>query len=94
MLIRERRSISRLRGPLSYKALCKEIQKLTRKRVRLSKCAKIKRILDDFRGLKNLPRIKTDGKSWGILRLLDADGHYATDKQAIANAFASFYEEH
>ena len=49
--------------------------------------------MDDFRGLKNLPRIKAGGKSWCIARLLDSDGRYATDKQGIANAFASFYAE-
>ena len=51
LLIRERRSISYLKGTLEYNSLCKQIQKLTRKRARLLKCTNIKRILDNFRGL-------------------------------------------
>ena len=53
---------------------------------------KIKRILETFKGLKYIPRIKAGGKVMGISRMLISDGSYVSDKDGIAEAFATFYE--
>jgi len=91
-LITERRNSSD-KGSCHYKALCKQIQKLTRQRSRLMKSQKIKRILDDFRGLKFIPRIRAGGKAFGISQMTTLSGAVVSDKHAIAEAFATFYED-
>ena len=60
-LIKERRRSCHLRSTPYYKSLCKQIQKLTRQRDRSLKAGKIKRILENFRGLKNISHIKANG---------------------------------
>ena len=92
-LISERRRNCALKGTEYYKQLCKQIQKLTRRRDRSLKTAKIKHILDSFCGLKKIEKIKANGRSQGISRIVSSDGTNVIDKQDIADVFASFYED-
>ena len=75
------------------KKLCKEIQKLTRREVKASKTHKISRILSEFRGLKKIAAIKGTEKPHTIKSVLDSEGAEVTDKQGLADVFASFYEK-
>ena len=92
-LIEERRRHCALKGTEYYKDLCEQIQKLTRRRDRTLETAKIKHILDSFCGLKKIEKIKANGRSQGISRIVSSDGTNVTDKQDIADVFASFYED-
>ena len=78
------------KGTKAYTDLCKRIQKLTRARSRSLKSVKIKRILDNFCGVKHIPRIRTGGKIVNISCLLDSAGIEVSDKNSIAAALADF----
>ena len=91
-LIRKRR-LEADRKSAEYRGLCKQIQKLARQHHRTQKAVKIKRILDDFKGVKHIPHVRAGNKRLGVSRLRCSDGTYVSDKHSIADAFACFYEE-
>ena len=53
---------------------------------------KIQRILKDFRGLKEISAIRGKGGKHMIETLARSDGEIVSDRQAVADVFASFYE--
>ena len=75
------------------RALCKDIQKLMRKHLRAKKVEKIRSILSNFRGLKEIAWIKGTSSRKSIEAMKDRDGKTVTDKEGISNVFANFYEE-
>ena len=75
----------------------KEISKLIQKRIRQVKREmqheKVAEALGEFRDLKRIPRIKTVKKRKLIVQMVDRDGNCQTDRKAIADIFADFYEQ-
>ena len=49
--------------------------------------------LGEFRDLKRIPRIKTVKKRKLIVQMVDRGGKCQTDRKAIADIFADFYEQ-
>ena len=74
------------------KEICKQIQKLTRKRARMRKTAAIQKILSEFRGLKEIAGIGQRTNKPCIASLQDCAGNLKSDAADIAEIFASFYE--
>ena len=74
-----------------------EISKLIQKRVRSVKREiqheKVAQTLHEFRDLKRIPRIKTVKKRRLIVQMVDRNGDAQTDRKAIADIFADFYEQ-
>ena len=64
-----------------------------RKRLREVKAFNIKRILDDFKGVKHISHIRAGGKKMCISVILCPEGTYSNDTDTIADVFATFYEE-
>ena len=97
-LIEERRnliqntSIDEPQRQNSRKSICKEIQKLVRRRNRLRKAERIRKILADFKGLKKIPAIRDPKGNKRIDSMRDANGKLVTAKQEVADVFALFYE--
>ena len=54
---------------------------------------KISETLAEFRDLKHIPRIKTVQRKKLIVQMRDKSGEIQTDRKAIADIFAVFYEE-
>ena len=54
---------------------------------------KISKVLTEFRGLKEIAAIKGMTKQQRIKSLLNTDGAEVTEKQALTDVFAKFYEE-
>ena len=73
------------------KSLCKDIQKLVRRRNRLRKTERIKKILEDFKGLKHIPRIKNPRANKRIQSMMDSTGGEISSKNGSADVFADFY---
>jgi hypothetical protein len=73
--------------------LCKAIQKLVRQRLQEQKHEKISKVLMEFRGLKRIAAIKGMDKLKPIMTMLDAQGSPIREKQALADVFATFYED-
>ena len=80
-------------GRSARKEICKEIQRLTRTKVRWRKRAQIEAILTEFVGLKDIASIKGVGSKKAIEVVKDNSGNLVTDEQGIADVFASFYEQ-
>ena len=54
---------------------------------------RIQRILEEFRGLKDIAKVKQDYKKQYIVNIKDTAGNIRTQRQEIADTFADFYEE-
>ena len=77
---------------LRRKKICKETQKLARKRARHRKTFKIQQILGEFRGLSKISAIKGAAATSKISAMTNCTGEVVEDAQSIADVFASFYE--
>ena len=92
-----RELIERRRAMKTGTAEKTEISKLIQKRIRKAKRdiqhEKVAEKLREFRDLKRIPRIKTVKKRKLIVQMLDKDGKFQTDRKAIADIFADFYEQ-
>lgn len=71
------------------KSIRKEIQATTR----LYRRAEIDAILQQFRGLKQVSGIKSRKAQELITAMASPTGHEETDRQSIADIFATFYED-
>ena len=71
----------------------KLIQKEVRAVARVRRTAKIGKILEEFRGLRDITNIKNNMKTSTIPSVKCEDGSIATDRQDIVNTFAKFYGE-
>ena len=98
-LIRRRRlqqgnhTLSDVALALERKRICKEIQKLVRRRSRSNKREKIRIILSSFRGIKDIETIKGKRVKSEIEALRREDGVKLTDADSIADVFATFYKD-
>ena len=96
-LIRRRRlqqgnhTLSDVALALERKRICKEIQKLVRRRSRSNKREKIRIILSSFRGIKDIETIKGKWVKTEIEALRREDGVKLTDAGSIADVFTTFY---
>ena len=91
-LINERRALQRRQDILRRREICKRIQALVRKRMRERKQSKIRAILSDFRGLKDIFAIRGAGVKQGIKCIKDKDGIIKESGEEIAEVFCQFYE--
>ena len=71
----------------------KNIQKLIRKKLADEKTEKIRRVLAEFRDLKQLAAITGKPVNKSIVEVLDHRGNPCRSKAEIAEVFATFYEE-
>ena len=75
------------------KLLSHEISRQVRKVRREAQTAKIRRIMTEFKGFKQIAEIKGGGRRHGIAEMRDKDGHLQSNRQDIADIFAEFYGE-
>ena len=91
-LIEERRST-----PKEEKQRLKEVSKCTRKCIRDKKRLKrqqdIQRILEDFKGVRNIPGIKSAKKKVLITKVKNELGENITSRKGIANVCGDFYKK-
>ena len=73
--------------------ISKEINKIIRSMSRQRQKVKINKILKDFRGLKYIKSVKSNGKKHQIAAMRDKTGKVVTSRTDIANVFADFYEQ-
>ena len=52
----------------------------------------IQRILEDFKGVKNIPGIKSAKKKVLITKMKNEKGETITSRKGIANVFGEFYK--
>ena len=90
-LLKRRRSLDI--GNVEKTVISKQIQKHIRKLRRERQHEKISETLAEFRDLKRIPRIKTVQRKKLIVQMRDKHGGLQTDRKAIADIFADFYEE-
>ena len=91
-LIEERRST-----PIEEKQRLKEVSKCFKKCIRDKKRMKrqqdIQRILEDFKGVRNIPGIKSAKKRILITRIRNEKGERITSRKGIADVFGEFYKK-
>ena len=75
------------------KQLSKCIQKEIRTQKRRKRRAHIGGVLEKFRNLKSIARIKTRRRRTLITHMTDKEGSKRTTRQEIADVFAEFYEQ-
>ena len=85
-LIEERRTT-----PKEERERLKEVSKQIKKCIRDKKRAKrqedIQRILEDFKGIKNIPGIKSAKRTVLITKIKNEKGEVITSRKGIANVF-------
>ena len=91
-LILERRSCT-TENVDGKKAVCKEIRKLIREKLKLQKEERVGKILRDFRGLRDISTVLTPKKRIGISCVVDDAGQDQHSKAGISEVFATFYEQ-
>ena len=90
-LIEERRSMSK-EEKQRLKDLSKNIKKCIREKKRMKRQQDIQRILEEFKGVRNIPRIKTAKKRVLITKIKNQKGECITSRKGIADAFGEFYK--
>eukprot|EP00973_Karenia_brevis_P047053 6531364-Karenia_brevis.AAC.1 len=60
---------------------------------KIERRARIEQILADFKGLKKIAGLKSCKKKSMITHMRDTHGNIVTDRQAIVDVFAAFYED-
>ena len=94
-LIQERRDV-RLNGTREKKEIAnisKDIQKELRKSMRAHCRERIGQIIADFKGLRHIADMRSNGKRNNIACMRNEAGEKVEDKQGIMNVFADFYEK-
>ena len=91
-LIKKRKETRRLNDKKSEVEASKQLRKEMRAIMHASGVEKIRRILSEFRGLRNIADIRANGKKCLLTSVLDLEGKLHTSRQGIVDAFAAFYE--
>ena len=52
----------------------------------------IERVLEEFKGVRIMPRIKTAKKRVLITKIKNKEGEYITSRKGIADTFGEFYK--
>ena len=73
------------------KELSKCIKKCIRDKKRVNRQQLIQRILEDFKGVNNIPGIKSAKKKVLITKIKNERGAIITSRKGIANVFGEFY---
>ena len=89
-LIEERRKMPK-EGRHRLKEL-KKIKKCIREKKRMKRQQDIERILEEFKGVRNIPRIKTAKKRVLITKIKNKRGECITSRKGIADTFGEFYK--
>ena len=88
-LIEERRSMPK-EEKQRLKDLSKSIKKCIREKIKRQQ--DIERILEEFKGVRNIPGIKTAKKRVLITKIKNEKGECITSRKGIADAFGEFYK--
>ena len=91
-LIAQRRSARKSGCKSTVKSVSKAIQKEMQSISKARKSGKISRVLAEFKDLQRLVDIRNNGKRVCMSSVLDEAGEEKTDKDDIAEVFASFFE--
>ena len=75
------------------KELSKSIKKCIRDKKRVKKQQEIQKILEDFKGVSNIPGIKSAKKKVLITKIKNERGEIITSRKGIANVFGEFYKK-
>ena len=96
-LIEERRSTSKGEQQ-RLKDLIKQIQKCIRDKKRATRQEEIQRILEDFKGIMNIPGIKSARRRVLINKIKNEKGEVITSREGMANVLENFskklYDDH
>ena len=90
-LIEERRKIPKEERQ-RLKELSKEIKKCIREKRRMKRHHDIERILEEFKGVRNIPRIKSAKKRVFITKIKNKKGECITSRKGIADTFGEYYK--
>ena len=88
-LIEERRSMPK-EEKQRLKDLSKSLKKCIREKKRMKRQQDIERILEEFKGVRNIPVIKTAKKRVPITKINNEKGECITSRKGIADAFGEF----
>ena len=91
-LIEERRKLPK-EEKYRLKELSKKIKKCIREKKRMKRQHDIERILEDFKGIRNIPRVKSAKKRIFITRIRNTRGESITSRKGIAETFGEFYKK-
>ena len=75
------------------KELSKSIKKCIRDKKRVKRQQVIQRILEDFKGVRSIPGIKSARKKVLITKIKNERGDIITSRKGMANVFGEFYEK-
>ena len=90
-LIEERRKMPKEERH-RLKELSKKIKKCIREKKRMKRHQDIERILEEFKGFRNIPRIKAAKKKVLITKIKNKKGECITSRKGIADTFGEFYK--
>ena len=90
-LIEERRKMPKEERQ-RLKELSKEITKCIREKKRMKRHHDIERILEEFKGVRNIPRIKSAKKRVLITKIKNKKGECITSRKGIADTFGEYYK--
>ena len=90
-LIEERRKLSK-EEKRRLKELSKKIKNCIREKKRVKRHHDIERILEEFKGVRTIPRIKTAKKRVLITKIKNTKGECITSRKGIADTFGEFYK--
>ena len=89
--IEERRSMPKGEKQ-RLKDLSKSIKKMHQRKKTMKRQQDIERILEEFKGIRNIPGIKTAKKRVLITKIKNEKGECITFRKGIADAFGEFYK--
>jgi hypothetical protein len=92
-LIRQRKQTRSVGDKVSEKKVAKLIQKEMAAITKARREARIDKLLTQFRDLKYISLVKSNGKHALIGGMIGSDGQLRSDRQQIADVFADFYEQ-
>ena len=90
-LIEERRKMPKEERQ-RLKDLSKKIKKMYQRKKRMKRQQDIERILQEFKGVRNIPRIKTAKKRVLITKIKNKKGECITSRKGIGDTFGEFYK--
>ena len=91
-LIEERRKLPK-EEKYRLKELSKKIKKCIREKKRMKRQHDIERILEEFKGIRNITRVKSAKKRIFITRIRNTRGESITSRKGIADTFGEFYKK-
>ena len=92
-LIEERRKMPKEEKHRLKELSKKKIKKCIREKKRVKRHHDIERILEEFKGVRNIPRIKTAKKRVLITKIKNKEGEYITSRKGIADTFWRILQE-